>query len=392
MDKSTYFCGVDVSKNSFVVSIKNGRFLIKDRIFAMNRTGFSEFERIIRDFRENIIIGTEPAGIYHNNLLNFLQKKGYNSRVVNPYMLHQFFKFTNNKPTKTDKKDSKTISEFLEFKHNEFRKTPEVFDERFLIRYFVREKERITYEIARTKTEIKRILSLVFPEAESVYRVFSKEFLMLLFEFGGAAKIRSIPKKRFIKKAMQLLEKGRRRAKVSFDKIHEAAFSSIAGDWPDYEKLLKIKIKRLNSLLEEKAHISKLIEEKAEKFFRREIEILCSIPGIGKESAIYLMTEIVDIKRFSNYRKLIGFCGLDPVIKQSGKFKVSFRISKRGNAHARRIIWIMANCVKKSCPYFRKYYIKKRAEGKSYKEAIIATSTKLLRAIYALLNENRCFK
>jgi len=393
MNESTYFCGVDVAKDSFVVSIKNGRLLMENRTFAMDRIGFKGFERIIRDFRTNVVIGMEPTGIYHSNLLNFLQEKDYNSVVVNPYMLHQFFKFTNNKPTKTDRKDSKTIAEFLEFKQDELRKSPKTVDERYSARYFVREKERITQDIARTKTEIKRMLSLVFPEAESVSGVFSKDFLWVLLEFGGAAKIRKTPKARFLRIAKQSSDKGQgRKSRFSPEKIYELASSSIAADYPDYEELLKIKIRRLNGLLEEKEYITKLTEEKGEKFFKRETEILCSIPGVGQESAIYLMAELVDIKRFEHYRKLVGFCGLDPVIKQSGRFKASLRISKRGNAHARRIIWIMAGCVKRSCPYFREYYLKKRGEGKSYKEAVIATSTKLLRTIYALLNENRCFK
>jgi len=390
---TTYFCGVDVAKDSFVVSVKNGKFLLQNRVFAMDRAGFKGFEWIIKDFKQNITIGMEPTGIYHNNLLQFLQMRDYNSIVVNPYMLHQFFKFTNNKPTKTDKKDSKTIAEFLEFKQNEFSKNPQLPDERFSVRYFVREKEKISQHIARTKTEIKRMLSLLFPEAEKLSGVYSQEFLSVMLKFGGAAKIRSVSKTKFTREFKQLSGKHRgRKSNFSAQEIYNLASSSIAGEWPDYEELLKIKIKRLNSLLEEKEHISKLVEEKAEKFFKREIEILCSIPGIGKESAIYLLAELVDIRRFKHYRNLVGFCGLDPVIKQSGKFKASFRISKRGNTHARRIIWIMAGCVKRSCPYFREYYLKKRTEGKSYKEAVIATSTKLLRTIFALLNENRCFK
>ena len=394
MNETMYFCGVDVAKDSFVVSVKNGRLFTKNRTFAMDRSGLRCFERIISDFKEDVVIGMEPTGIYHHNLLNFLRERDYNSVVVNPYMLHQFFKFTNNKPTKTDKKDSKTIAEFLEFKQGEFEEIPKVSDERYSVRYFVREKEKITQSIARAKTEIKRMLSLVFPEAESLSGVFSKEFLSVLLEIGGASKIRSISKRRFIKKTTQFLNKGRgRKSKLSPDKIHELACSSIAGDYPDYEELLKIKIRRLYGLLEEKEYITQLIKEKAGKLFKKEVQILSSIPGIGEESAIYLMAELVDIKRFSNYRKLIGFCGLDPVIKQSGKFKAGWRISKRGNAHARRIVWIMAGCIKKSSPYFREYYLKKRKEdNKSYKEAVVATSTKLLRTIYALLNENRCFK
>jgi len=393
MNEARYFCGVDVAKDSFVVSVKNGRFLAKNRTFTMDRSGFRDFERIISDFKEGVVIGMEPTGIYHHNLLNFLRERDYNSVVVNPYMLHQFFKFTNNKPTKTDKKDSKTIAEFLEFKQDELKESPKTVDERYSARYFVREKERITQDIARTKTEIKRMLSLVFPEAEKLSGVYSQEFLSVLLEFGGAAKIRRTSKARFVSIAKQLSDKGRgRKSKFSPEKIYELASSSIAGEWPDYEELLKIKIRRLYRLLEEKEQITKLIEEKAEKFFKREIEILSSIPGVGKESAIYLMAELVNIKRFEDYRKLVGFCGLDPVIKQSGRFKASWRISKRGNAHARRIVWIMAGCIKRSCPYFREYYLKKRNEGKSYKEAVIATSTKLLRTIFALLNENRVFK
>lgn len=394
MNNSIYFCGVDVAKDSFVVSIRNGKLLMKDRTFAMSKSGFKGLERTIKNFRKDALVGMEPTGIYHNNLLNFLKERDYNSVVVNPYMLHQFFKFTNNKPTKTDKKDSKTIAEFLEFKKDELKEAPQVSDERYSVRYFVREKERITQGIARTKTEIKRILSLVFPEAERFSGVFSKEFLSVLLEFGGASRIRSISRTKFIKKAVKSLNKGRgRRSRLSIDKIYELAASSIAGAYPDYEELLKIKIKRLYGLLEEKEYITGLIKQKAEKLFKREVEILSSIPGVGEESAIYLMAELVDIKRFEHYRKLVGFCGLDPVIKQSGKFKAGWRISKRGNAHARRVAWIMAGCVKRSSPYFREYYLKKREQdGKSYKEAVVATSTKLLRTIYALLNENRCFK
>ena len=167
-----------------------------------------------------------------------------------PNMLHQFFKFTNNKPTKTDKKDSKTIAEFLEFKQNEFRDNSKLTDERYTLRYFVREKERITKDIAKTKTEVKRILSLLFHEIEKASSVFGKEILSIFFEIGGATKIRRIPKVKFIHIVESLLNKGSGvRSNLCPEKIHQLACSSIAGDYPDYEELLKIKIKRLNSLL-----------------------------------------------------------------------------------------------------------------------------------------------
>jgi transposase len=334
----------------------------------------------------------ESTGIYHKNLFNFLQFRGYNTIEIDPYKMWRFFRFTNSKPTTTDKKSAKTIAHFLEFNKNDLQHNKNYLEnKKYSLRYFVREKERITHDIAKTKTEIKRILNLVFPEIEKTNSLFSKEILAILAKFPSANKIRNISLIKFIKQITPLSKNGRN-GKLSPNDIYQLACSSIAFGYPLYEQLLKIKIKRLLNFLQEKENISNLINQIADKFFKREIEILTSIPGIGKESAIYFMAEIIDIKRFANKRKLVGFCGLDPIIKQSGNHTASFRISKRGNAHARRIAFIMAGSVKRNCPYFREYYLKKRNEGKSYTEAVIATSTKLLRTIYILLFENRCFK
>jgi len=388
----TYFCGIDISKDSFSVAIKNGSFILKDKLFSMNSSGFSRFENIISNLKPHLSIGMESTGIYHKNLFNFLKVRGYNTIEIDPYKMWRFFRFTNSKPSTTDKKSAKTIAQFLEFNKNNLKTDknhPQ--NEKYSLRYFVREKERITHDIAKTKTEIKRILTLVFPEIEKTNSLFSKEILAILVKFPSANKIRNISLAEFTEQITPISKKGRNGRLTSYN-IYQLASSSIAFSYPLYEQLLKIKINRLLNLLEEKENISKLIEQVADRFFKREIEILTSIPGIGKESAIYFMAEIIDIKRFANKRKLVGFCGLDPVIKQSGNYKASFRISKRGNAHARRIAFIMAGSVKRNCPYFREYYLKKRKEGKSYTEAVIATSTKLLRTIYTLLLENRCFK
>ncbi len=47
--------------------------------------------------------------------------------------------------------------------------------------------------------------------------------------------------------------------------------------------------------------------------------------------------------------------------------------------------------LKRSSSYFRDYYIKKRSEGKSHTEAVIATSAKLLRVIHSLLKKDKIF-
>ncbi|MCM8758382.1 MAG: IS110 family transposase [Candidatus Omnitrophica bacterium] len=388
MDNERYYCGIDVSKESFSVAVKNTSFVIENKNFLMDKTGFEKMEKVLSPFKQHLVVGMESTGIYHKNLFYFLKDSGYNTTVVNPYKVKQFFKFVSDKPTKTDNKDAKIICQFVQYQGQNAQFPQE---ERYHLRYLVREKEYLTGQIARTKTEIRRILSLVFPELERTDAIFSSGIVRLLKVFPSAYIIKNTSENRFIRQAEKLLSGTGRKLHISPSQIYQLATQSIAYHYPEYEKLLLMKIESLEMLASQLENINKIITDMAEKLFKRELEILTSIPGVGKQSAIYFISEIVDIKRFDGWRKLIGFCGLDPVIKQSGNYTGKWKLSKRGNRHARRITFIMASCTKRSCPYFRDIRLKKRNEGKSYTEAVVATSTKLLRTIYALLSQDKSF-
>ncbi|MGI8728137.1 MAG: IS110 family transposase [Solirubrobacterales bacterium] len=67
-----------------------------------------------------------------------------------------------------------------------------------------------------------------------------------------------------------------------------------------------------------------------------EAKRLMSIPGIGVGTAVTLMAAIGEIERFESPRKLVGYLGLDPTVRQSGDEPARHgRISKRGNSQAR---------------------------------------------------------
>lgn len=59
---------------------------------------------------------------------------------------------------------------------------------------------------------------------------------------------------------------------------------------------------------------------------------ILTIHGIGYTLGAMILSEISDIKKFSNSSKLLAFAGLDTVVKQSGNFQASStKISKRGS-------------------------------------------------------------
>jgi transposase len=125
---------------------------------------------------------------------------------------------------------------------------------------------------------------------------------------------------------------------------------------------------------------------------QEDMQILRSIKGIGYKSASNFLVEMGgDINNFGNHKKLIAMAGLDPAVYQSGKHEGKGRISKRGNKHLRRVVWLMSTKVIMFNDFFKSYYLKRREDGLPYKKAVIATAHKLIRTIFAMLSNRTVF-
>jgi transposase len=65
---------------------------------------------------------------------------------------------------------------------------------------------------------------------------------------------------------------------------------------------------------------------------------LCCFRGIKTLTALALLAEIGDFRRFASARELMSFLGLTPSEYSSGEQRHRGRITKSGNAHARRLV------------------------------------------------------
>lgn len=70
-----------------------------------------------------------------------------------------------------------------------------------------------------------------------------------------------------------------------------------------------------------------------------EVEILESIPGVGRAHALGLIAELGSLKRFSNSKKINAYIGIDLRFHDSGQISGNGYITKRGNAIARKILF-----------------------------------------------------
>lgn len=119
-------------------------------------------------------------------------------------------------------------------------------------------------------------------------------------------------------------------------------------------------------------------------------KLLTTIPGISYVSALTIISEIGDIKRFPSGKKLMGYAGLVPSTYSSGDVTRHGRITKTGSKWLRYIMIEAAHHQQlcKQNPGFGSYYLalKKRKDAKT---AAVATARKLLAVVWRLLSDNR---
>jgi len=149
----------------------------------------------------------------------------------------------------------------------------------------------------------------------------------------------------------------------------ETAVSSVGVTSPAKELALKQEVSLLIHVQEQMKETTELLIGLLNERMKQDMEILCSIKGIGENTAINFLIEMeTDVEMYENDKKLIAASGLDPSTYQSGKYEGKSRISKRGNRHLRRVIWFMATRVIISNNIFRTYFYKRRKEGLPYKK------------------------
>ena len=122
------------------------------------------------------------------------------------------------------------------------------------------------------------------------------------------------------------------------------------------------------------------------------VKLLMSIPGVAELLGLTLASEIGDIARFSSARKLVGYSGLTPTIKQSGQSSRTGRLSKAGPDTLRwAAVEAAQHAWRPNNPWHRLYTDTKRRHGKS-NPAKAAVARKVLIASWHVLARREPFK
>ena len=140
---------------------------------------------------------------------------------------------------------------------------------------------------------------------------------------------------------------------------------------------------------EEINDVDKMIENiiSSNPDFENAVQFLCTIPGVKRDSAITVISEIgTDMSQFSSSKHLCCWAGLTPGSNESAGKKNSVRITRAGVYLKPALVQCAHAAVKSDkSPYYKKKYeslVKRRGK----KRAIIAIARMILTAIYQMLS------
>jgi transposase len=113
--------------------------------------------------------------------------------------------------------------------------------------------------------------------------------------------------------------------------------------------------------------------------------LLTGIPGIAETSAVQILGELALLAPHLTVRQWVAHSGLDPVHRDSGtSVHKRVRISRAGNRHLRRALYMPALSAARWDPHMKAFYEALQTRHKTKLQAIIAVARKLLHAIYGI--------
>ncbi|WP_204119929.1 IS110 family transposase [Lacticaseibacillus suilingensis] len=384
--------GIDVSKDSAEVAILANGTVVQRFKMALNKLGFAELEEQLQSFSEPVVI-FEATGVYSKRVAAFLQREGLAYTQINPLQAKRAMEDFRSR--KNDSLDAEGLARAMAHYHfpATYQEKPVYGELRDLERTYQQHNE----DIVRAKNRLHRSLQVTFPEIEHVLsstdgvlywhliQRFPHPGLVLTCEFDEITQfvMTATPKNIGLKRAKRIAGK-------LWDLAQLSAPAAVATDYVVKATVFQAQeVERLDQLKADTIAAMAVVAKGMS-----EVQILMTIPGIGEKTALCLIAELGDVRRFHSANAINAYIGIDLIEYQSGNYTAEQHIRKRGNAYARKIMYrAIINIVsvakytptRISAAYRRK---KQSSQSNRTKKIAIAAMSQLNRLIrHLILND-----
>ena len=364
-------CGVDVHKSFLVATIIKTTSGVQP---SYQKKRFSTFNNSILEFKQWLLdnscrdVCMESTGKYWVPVFNLLEDE-LNVTIANPKWVKAV------KGNKDDTKDSKWIGDLFRLGLVPGSYIP--CKPIRILREFTRYRYKLTSCRSSEKNRFQNALTVCNVALDSVVSdIFGKSATSVI-DYLLKQSDNSINHEEISSRLLRSLKKK-----------SESVIESIEGyQMTDAQKYrMRLVHAHMDYITSTISDIDSMIDSLVEPY-ENAVQLLCTIPGIDRSSAITIISEIgTDMTQFSNSKRLCCWAGLTPGNNESAGKKKSVRITRAGVYLKPALVQVAHAAVKSNkSPYYKAKYerIMKR-RGK--KRAIIAVARMILTAIYHMLS------
>ena len=336
---------------------------------------------------DNAVIGMEATGHYWLAIYSFLVGQNYAVKVINPIVTDAYRNMSVRK-VKTDQIDAVVIAKVLRL--GEYKEAPTANEQTLALRQLCRFR---AYEVDLCSDLKRKSIALVdqiFPEYAKLFSdTFGVTSREVLLNYSTPEELSQIS----TRKLTNLLDKASR-GRFGKDKalqIKDAAVHSLGITFATDAFAFQ-----LRQLLEQISFVEEQVEQldlEIAAYMKQTESYITTIPGIGPVLGAVILSELGDISRFEDAKKLVAYAGIDAAVNQSGNFEgTEVHMSKRGSPYLRRALYTAANVAAFHDPELSAYYQRLRQRGKHHGVAVGAVARKLCYFIFSVLSENRPYE
>ena len=149
-------------------------------------------------------------------------------------------------------------------------------------------------------------------------------------------------------------------------------------------------VKRLKSHISNNNKTIKIVEKeietllKSDKELYKKVQKIVTIKGVGLTTIASILAETNGFALIKSRNQLASYAGLDVVLNESGKRIGKTKISKRGNSHLRKSVYMPALSAVRWNQEFKNLYVRILNKRGIKKVALTAVSRKILLLVYTL--------
>lgn len=352
-------CGVDVHKDELVATIVGDS--LKETKRCMNDVdGISSLEKWLKDHGCSRVV-MESSGIYWVSLYLAFEDAGFNVFLANARQVKAI----------PGRKTDQISSEWLAYLLRSGLVKPSYVPEKRLRE--LRDLTRLRVKLVATGTAFRNRCHKVLNRVN--IRLGSR--LSDIFGKAGLEILEGLMDGKTIEEILERTEnRWLRKREEEIREVVKGILSQsdifILKQCVDMVRQVEAKVIEVDSRIEA------LVNE-------RDVEIVASVPGVGRKSAAAITAEIGDPHRFEDGKKVVSAAGLAPSVYQSAGKNLTGGITKQGSKWLRRSMVLAArSAVKARDSRLRRYYLRLKAR-KGDKTAIVALARKMLVLVHHLL-------